>query len=298
MDTKQTGIQSKALHWYPGHMAKTKRLIEENLKLIDVVVEITDARIPYSGRNPYFNVMLRNKPRLIVMNKADMADKSVTDKWISYFSEKGIKVIPISCLTGMGVNKIISEAESLVADKLKKDAENGRSRTLKLMMIGIPNVGKSSLINKLSGKAGTITGNKPGVTKGKQWIRLKGKSELLDTPGILPQKFSDDIAPKKLAMTGAIKDEIINTELLSYDLIEYLKENYHSMLCERYKISEDISGMEAYEILELIGKKRGFVISGGETDTERAAKMLITELRDCKIGNISLEKPEDIFGGN
>lgn len=298
MDTKQTGIQSKALHWYPGHMAKTKRLIEENLKLIDVVVEITDARIPYSGRNPYFNAMLRNKPRLIVMNKADMADKSVTDKWISYFSEKGIKVIPISCLTGMGVNKIISEAESLVADKLKKDAENGRSRTLKLMMIGIPNVGKSSLINKLSGKAGTITGNKPGVTKGKQWIRLKGKSELLDTPGILPQKFSDDIAPKKLAMTGAIKDEIINTELLSYDLIEYLKENYHSMLCERYKIIEDISGMEAYEILELIGKKRGFVISGGETDTERAAKMLITELRDCKIGNISLEKPEDIFGGN
>ncbi len=294
MDTKQTGIQSKALHWYPGHMAKTKRLIEENLKLIDVVVEITDARIPYSGRNPFFNGMLRSKPRLIVMNKADMADRSVTDKWIEYFAAKGIKVIPISCLTGMGVNKIISEAEALVADRIKKDAENGRAHTLKLMMIGIPNVGKSSLINKLSGKAGTVTGNKPGVTKGKQWIRLKGKSELLDTPGILPQKFSDDEAPKKLAMTGAIKDDIINIELLSYDLIEYLRENYHSMLCERYKITEDISQMQPYEILELIGKKRGFVISGGETDTERAAKMLITELRDCKIGKISLEKPEDI----
>lgn len=293
MKQNQTGIQSKALHWYPGHMAKTRRLIEENLKYVDVVVEIIDSRIPYSGRNPYFNDMLRKKQRLIVMNKYDMADVEVSAKWADYFKEKGIHVVPVSCLTGAGVNKILQEAEKIVEEKFSKDLEKGRNRTIKLMMIGIPNVGKSTLINRLVGKASTITGNKPGVTKGKQWIRLRGNCELLDTPGILPQKFTDESVAEKLAITGAIKDDIINTELLSYKLVEYLRENYMSNLKERYKITEDISELETYEIIELIGKKRGFVISGGETDTERASKMIIDEFRNCKIGKISLEKPNE-----
>ncbi len=294
MDQNKTGIQSKALHWYPGHMAKTRRLIEENLKLIDVAVEITDARIPFSGRNPYLDDFMKTKPRMILMNKSDMADQNVTSKWIEFYEKQGIHVIPISCATGAGINKILPEAERLVSDKLERDKEKGRNRTLKLMITGIPNVGKSSLINKLSGKAGTITGNKPGVTKGKQWIRLRGSCELLDTPGILPQKFEDESVAERLALTGAIKDEIMNTELLSYKLIDYLKTNYNNELCERYKIKTDISEYESYEILELIGRNRGFVISGGETDTERAAKMIIDEFRACKIGKITLEFPETI----
>ena len=293
MNQNQTGIQSKALHWYPGHMAKTRRLIEENLKLIDVVVEIIDARIPYSGRNPYFNEFLKSKPRLIVMNKYDLADEKASAKWAEHFKKKGMTVVPVSCLTGAGVNKILTEAEKTVADKLERDKEKGRVRTLKMMMVGIPNVGKSSLINRLVGKASAVTGNKPGVTKGKQWIRLRGNCELLDTPGILPQKFTDEEVAKRLAITGAIKDEIINIELLSYTLIEYLKENYMAELCARYKITDDISSLEPYEVLEVIGKKRGFVISGGEVDTERAAKTLIDEYRACKIGKITLELPRE-----
>lgn len=295
MNQNQTGIQSKAIHWYPGHMAKTRRLIEENLKLVDVVVEIIDARIPYSGRNPYFNDILKNKKRLIVMNKYDMADKNISEQWSEYFNNKGINVVNVSCMTGEGINKILNEAEKLISDKINADQEKGRNRTIKLMMIGIPNVGKSSLINKLVGKASTITGNRPGVTKGKQWIRLRGNCELLDTPGILPQKFTDESVAEKLAITGAIKDEIINIELLSCKLVDYLKTHYASELMSRYKITDDISNFDAYEIIELIGKKRGFVISGGETDTERAAKMIIDEFRACKIGKITLENPNELF---
>lgn len=295
MNQNQTGIQSKTIHWYPGHMAKTRRLIEENLKLVDVVVEIIDARIPYSGRNPYFNDILKSKKRLIVMNKYDMADKNISQQWSEYFNSKGINVVNVSCMTGEGINRILNEAEKLISDKINADLEKGRNRTIKLMMIGIPNVGKSSLINKLAGKASTITGNRPGVTKGKQWIRLRGNCELLDTPGILPQKFTDESVAEKLAITGAIKDEIINIELLSCKLIDYLKTHYAPELKARYKITEDISEYDAYELIELIGKKRGFVISGGETDTERAAKMIIDEFRTCKIGKITLEMPNEFI---
>lgn len=281
------------IQWYPGHMAKTRRMIEDNLKLIDVVVEILDARIPYSGRNSSFNDILKNKPRLIIMNKYDLADKDVTDNWISYFNSQGIKVIPISCSTGFGVNKIIPSARELIAEKLEREREKGLTRSLKLMMVGIPNVGKSTLINRLVGKASTITGDRPGVTRGKQWIRIKDGVELLDTPGILPPKFEDEAVAKNLAYTGAIKDTIINTELLSYSLLEYLRDNYPAELSARYKL-ENIENLEGYELLEYIGKKRGFVISGGEIDTERAANMVLDELRSCKIGNITLEKvPEE-----
>lgn len=282
------------VQWYPGHMAKTRRLIEDNLKMIDVVVEILDARIPFSGRNPNFDDIIKSKPRLLVMNKADLADPKKTDEWIAWYKENGIKVIPISCTTGQGINKVLSEARSIVKDKIERDAEKGRTRTLKLMMVGIPNVGKSSLINRLIGKASTKTGDRPGVTRGKQWLRIKGDSELLDTPGILPPKFEDQELAKRLAFTGAIKDEIINRELLAYSLCEFLRDEYSQEVCERYKIKDNISQLEGYEVLELIGKRRGFVISGGEVDMERAANMLLDELRGCKIGQITLETPDTI----
>ena len=279
------------LQWYPGHMAKTRRLIEDNLKLIDVVVEILDARIPFSGRNPNFDDIIRNKPRLLVMNKADLADRRRTDMWIEWYKRQGLTVIPISCATGAGINKVLSSARELVRERIERDAEKGRTRTLKLMMVGIPNVGKSSLINRLLGKASTKTGDRPGVTKGKQWLRIRGDAELLDTPGILPPKFEDQELAKRLAYTGAIRDEIMNTELLAYSLCDYLRDEYPEELKARYKIKEDISGMEGYEILTIIGRRRGFVISGGDTDTERAANMILDELRGAKIGNITLETP-------
>ncbi len=281
------------LQWYPGHMAKTRRLIEENLKLIDVVVEILDARIPFSGRNPNFDDIIKNKPKLLVLNKADLADKNRTKQWIDWYADKGLKVIPISCTTGMGINTVLNEARALIQDKIDREKEKGRSRTLKIMMVGIPNVGKSSLINRLIGKASTKTGDKPGVTRGKQWLRIKGDTELLDTPGILPPKFNNQAIAMRLAYTGAMRDEIMNTELLAYSLCDYLKDNYPDALRSRYKL-ESIENLEGYELLEQIGKKRGFVISGGEIDMERAANMILDELRGAKIGSITLEEPKDI----
>lgn len=282
------------LQWYPGHMAKTRRMIEDNLKMIDVVVEILDARIPFSGRNLNFDDIIKGKPRLLVLNKSDLADKSRTEEWIKWYAERDLRVIPISCATGTGINTVLNEAQKLVQDRIDRDKAKGRNRVLRLMMVGIPNVGKSSLINRLLGRASTKTGDRPGVTRGKQWVKIKGGAELLDTPGILPPKFEDQEVATRLAYTGAIKDEIMNTELLSYSLCEYLRDNYSSLLCERYKITEDIADKKGYEILEMIGKKRGFVISGGEIDTERAANMLLSELRGAKIGNITLETPSTI----
>ena len=285
------------LQWYPGHMAKTRRLIEDNLKMIDVVVEILDARIPFSGRNQNFDDIIKNKPRLLVMNKADLADPKRTEQWINWYKNNGIRVIPISCTTGQGINTVLNESRELVRDKIERDAERGRTRTLKLMMVGIPNVGKSSLINRLLGKASTKTGDRPGVTRGKQWLRIKGDAELLDTPGILPPKFEDQELAKRLAYTGAIKDEIINRELLAYSLCEYLRDNYKAEVTERYKIRDDISELRGYEVLELIGRRRGFVISGGEVDMERAANMVLDELRSATIGRITLETPDIIENG-
>ena len=279
------------LQWYPGHMAKTRRMIEENLKNIDVVVEILDARIPFSGRNPNFDDIIINKPRLVVMNKYDLADASITDKWTKWYQNQGIRVIPISCATGLGINKIAPEARELIKEKIEKAAASGRNIGVKIMMVGIPNVGKSTLINRLSGKASAKTGDRPGVTRAKQWIRLANGLELLDTPGILPPKFEDQRVAVNLAYTGAIHDEIMEIELLAYSLLEYLRDNYRDNLCQRYKL-DDIDGLAGHEILELIGRKRGCVISGGEIDTERAANILLDELRGCKIGKITLEKPE------
>lgn len=280
------------IQWYPGHMAKTRRMIEENLRNIDVVVEILDARIPYSGRNPNFDDIIVGKPRLVVMNKYDLADQSVTDKWIKWYGEKGIKVIPISCATGLGINKIAPACRELVRDKLEKAKEKGMNRSIKIMMVGIPNVGKSTLINKLCGKAKAETGDRPGVTRQKQWIRLLDGIELLDTPGILPPKFEDQKVAMNLAYTGAIRDEIMELELLCYSLLEYIRDHYRDELCARYKL-ENIDDLQGYELLEYIGRKRGCVISGGEINTERAANIVLDELRGCKICRITLESPED-----
>ena len=282
------------LQWYPGHMAKTRRMIEENLKNIDVVVEILDARIPFSGRNPNFDDIIAGKPRLVVMNKYDLADPSITDRWISWYQNQGIKVIPISCATGLGINKIAPGAKELIQDKIDRANAAGRNIGVKIMMVGIPNVGKSTLINRLSGKASAKTGDRPGVTRTKQWIRLANGLELLDTPGILPPKFEDQRVAVNLAYTGAIRDEIMEVELLAYSLLEYLRDNYAKELCERYKL-DDISDLPGHEILELLGRKRGCVISGGEIDTERASNILLDELRGCKIGKITLQTPENML---
>lgn len=278
------------LQWYPGHMAKTRRLIEDNLKLVDVVVEITDARIPFSSRNPCFDDILGKKPRLVVLNKSDLADKAVTKMWLDWYKKNNVRVIPISCSTGAGVQNITLAARDIISDRLEREKAKGLNRTVKIMMVGIPNVGKSTLINRLVGKASAKTGDRPGVTRGKQWLRLKNEIELLDTPGILPPKFEDKFVARKLAYTGAIKDEIMNIELLSYDLLDYLKIYYSELLKTRYKINFT-KEEEGYEILDKIGRKRGCVISGGEIDAERAANLVIDEFRACRIGNISLERP-------
>ena len=279
------------LQWYPGHMAKTRRLIEENLKFIDAVVEIIDARIPFSGRNPCFDDMIKNKPRLIIMNKYDLADPSVCDKWTSYFKRNGIFVLPVSCETNMGINKIAPALREMFAERLARDAEKGVSRPIRIMIIGIPNVGKSTLINRLSKRAIAKTGDRPGVTRTKQWIRLKDGLEMLDTPGILPPKFEDQAVAKRLAFTGAIKDEIMDTELLCYELLDFMRDNYADSVIERYKLKDEISDKKGYEILEMIGRRRGLVISGGEIDTERAANIVLDEFRAAKIGRVTLEAP-------
>lgn len=283
-----------SINWYPGHMAKTRRLIGENLKLIDVVVEIIDARIPFSSRNPDFDDILLSKPRVVIINKSDLADDKITSMWEKWYKESGVSVIVANSLSGKGTEKIAFEAKNAIKEKIKRNTEKGITKNIKIMVVGIPNVGKSSLINRLSGKSSAKTGDKPGVTKGKQWIRLQSGIELLDTPGILWPKFENQTIGKNLAFIGSIRDEIIDSETLVCDLLELLKDRYLSELCLRYKL-ENISSMSGYEILEYICKKRGFIVSGGEFDTYRGANIVLDEFRGAKIGKISIERPDDFF---
>lgn len=285
---------STNINWYPGHMAKTRRLISENLKLIDVIVEMIDARIPYSGRNPDFDDLLGTKPRIVVMNKADLADDSRSAMWKNYYNKLGCKCIYINSLAGKNTDKIIDAAKEAISEKLEKDQLRGINRSIKLMIVGIPNVGKSSLINRLAGKSGAKTGDRPGVTKGKQWIRLKNGVELLDTPGILWPKFENHAVGIKLATVGSIRDEIVDPEELCMHLLNYLKVYYKDALCSRYKLTDPIDDMTGFEVLEYISKKRGFIVSGGEIDTYRGANVVLDEFRCAKIGKITLETPSDI----
>lgn len=281
------------IQWFPGHMAKTRRLIEENLKLVDIVIELLDARIPMSSRNPQINEIVKDKPRLILLNKSDIADKEITKKWVEHFAKEGITAISISSTQSKNLNIIFDKCNAILKEKIEKQKQKGIvNKAIRIMVVGVPNVGKSSFINKLSGKKSAVTGDRPGVTRGKQWISLKSGFELLDTPGILWPKFEDETIGLRLAFTGAIKDEILDVELLAIKLLEFLREKYPASLTERYKMT-DFDDLEGYEMLELLGRKRGFVISGGEIDTLRAANVLLDEFRGAKMGGISLEEPSD-----
>ena len=280
------------IQWFPGHMAKTRRLISDNLKLVDVVVELVDARIPMSSRNPEIDKIVNNKPRVLVMNKSDISDSEANKKWLAYFKSKGIEAVAVDSLSGKGVNTVTAAIDRVLNDKYERERQKGIIKhSVKMMIVGIPNVGKSSLINRLAGRSAAKTGDRPGVTTAKQWIRLSGKYELLDTPGILWPKFEDVETARKIAYTGGIKDDILDIEELSCYLLEYLKENYNDRLKERYKISDDISAMTGFELLEMVGRKRGALISGGEIDTFKAAGFVLDDFRGAKIGNITLELP-------
>ena len=281
------------IQWYPGHMTKTRRQIEADLKLVDAVCEIVDARIPISSRNPDIDSICGNKPRIIVLNRMDLADQEATKRWLQYFRGKGMAAVATDCKTKKGIASFEPAVRSVLQEKIARNAAKGMHKPLKVMVVGIPNVGKSTLINQISGRKGAKAENRPGVTRGKQWVTVNPSLLLLDTPGILAPKFEDQEIAKRLAYTGAIKDEIMNTELLAYCLCELLRDSYPQLLCTRYKL-DTVEGLEGHEILEKISRKRGFMISGGEIDTERGANMLLDELRGAKIGNITLEKPEDI----
>lgn len=277
------------IQWFPGHMAKARKLVQENLKLVDVVVELLDARIPMSSRNPVIDNILGDKLRVIVLNKSDLADKVQTDKWEKYFRQKSVyPCIAMDSQAGKGINALISAAQGQAEAILQRLAAKGRRpRPVRMMMVGIPNVGKSSLINRLAGKGVTKTADRPGVTKGKQWIKVGKDLELLDTPGILWPKFEDPEVGFKLAVTGAIKDEIINIEQVTLKLIQWLSVEAATNLCNRYKLAE-LAG-EPIEILKKIGAKRGHLIAGGHVDTQKTAIIVLNEFRAGKIGSFTLD---------
>ncbi len=278
----------KQIQWFPGHMARTRRKIKENLTLVDAVCEIVDARIPVSSRNPDLDEIVGAKPRLMLLNKADLADESSSRKWTKYYSDKGILVMETDSKSGRGVNQFHQQVKTLLADKLERYRQKGMAgRMLRVMVVGIPNVGKSSFINRLS-KRGARVEDRPGVTRGNQWFSIGGGIELMDTPGVLWPKFEDRAVGEKLAFTGAIKDTIMDMEELAVRLLETLSADYMNNICARFKVEPDD---DAYELLQSIAQKRGMLISGGEADTERASVMILDEFRVGKLGRITLEKP-------
>jgi len=282
---------TQTIQWFPGHMAKTRRKIAEQLKLIDAVAEIVDARIPISSRNPDLKEIIGDKPHLILLNKCDMADETATKDWIKFYKSQGIYAIPIDCKNGKGISAFKDTVKTVLADRLVAYREKGMvGKPLRVMVVGIPNVGKSSFINRIAGGGRAKVENRPGVTRGNQWFSVDKELELLDTPGVLWPKFDDNTVGEHLAFTGAVTDRIIDTELLAMRLLEILIPSYPQLLEARYKISEFPE--DSYDALCLLGKKRGMMIRGGETDTERAANMLLEEYRNCKIGNITLERVE------
>lgn len=277
--------------WYPGHMTKAKRQMQEDIKLIDLVVEIVDARIPYSSRNPDIDELGKNKYRLILMNKSDLADKKVTEKWSTYFKSKGYFVVSLDARSKAGMKSITDIIMEACKEKIERDLKRGiKNRPVRAMVVGIPNVGKSTFINSYAGKACAKTGNKPGVTKGKQWIRLNKNVELLDTPGILWPKFEDQMVGLRLALIGSIKDEILNIDELAVELIKYLLQAYPGILAERYSIEEVENPTD---ILLAIAESRNCLSKGGELDYSKAAILLIDDFRSGKLGKLSLEMPPE-----
>ena len=288
--------EAQNIQWFPGHMTRTKRQIEKSLKMVDIVAEILDARIPVSSRNPILDKLIGNKPRLILMNKSDMADSAATARWIAYYKEKGIKAIALDCKTGKGVNAFMPAIREVLQEQIAHwEAKGMTGRPIRVMVVGIPNVGKSSLINKMcrGGNAGKAdVQDRPGVTRQNRWFTIGKGFELLDTPGVLWPKFDDPIVGERLAFTGAVKDDVVDVEGLASRLLEVLRDTYPQAMAARYKLEgTDFSRMQGYELLELVGRKRGFLISGGEINTERAAITILDEFRSGKLGKITLELP-------
>lgn len=280
------------IQWFPGHMTKTRRLMQKNITLVDAVVEITDARIPMSSRNPEMDKLVGQKPRLILLNKCDAADDRITQQWLDFYKKKGILALATDCRSGKGVNKFLPMLKELLKEQIEKWQTKGMvGRPIRIMIVGIPNVGKSSFINKMAKSKRAKVEDRPGVTRGKQWVSLGKELELLDMPGVLWPKFEDKLVGERLAFTGAVKDDIMDLEHLASRLLQYLNETNPGLILERYNV-EAKTEQEGFDILTNIGRKRGFLISGGEINTERAAITVLDEYRSGKIGRITLEKPQ------
>ncbi len=281
------------IQWFPGHMTKTKRQIEKNLKLVDAVAEIIDARIPISSRNPDIAQLVTNKPRIVLLNKCDMADEKATKLWIEHFKKQGIIAIAIDCKSNKGINTFVPALKNALQNKIDAYKRKGMlNPSMRVMIVGIPNVGKSTFINRVFKQNKAKTADKPGVTRGNQWFTISKGFEMLDTPGVLWPKFDDQLTGERLAFTGAIKDQIIDVELLAVRLLDLLKELKTPDFIARFKLNaNELDDIDSYELLQLIGRKRGMLISGGEVDTERAAIMLLDEFRAAKLGRITLEFP-------
>lgn len=284
-------FQKQTVQWFPGHMAKTRRLIKESLTRVDCVTEILDARIPLSSRNPEIGEITAGKPRIILLNKCDMADEKVTADWIKYFRSTGAEALAVDCRSGKGLNAYTPLVRKVLAEKIKANTERGMAgKALRVMVVGIPNTGKSSFINKMAGRVRAKVADRPGVTTSNQWFFIGNGIELLDTPGVLWPKFDDPVVGDRLAFIGSVKDAVLDIETMAVRLLDVLRDGYPDRLSERYKI-DNFDDLQSWEILELIGRKRGMLISGGEVNTERASVMLLDEYRGGKLGRISMEFP-------
>lgn len=282
-----------SIQWFPGHMAKTKRMIKASLPLVDAVVEIIDARIPNSSKNPDLQTLIEGKPRVVILNKCDTADEASVQKWISWYNKQGITAIATDCRSGRGVNKFVPAVKSVLKDMLAKYEANGMTgRVIHVMVVGIPNVGKSSFINRLAKQKKAKVEDRPGVTLNKQWVKIADDVELLDMPGVLWPKFEDKTVGERLAFTGAVKDDVVDVEALASRLLYVLNGMYRDTLTSRYKIQTE-DEEDGYEILKKVGKSRGMLISGGEINTERAAITVLDEFRSGKLGRVTLELPGD-----
>ncbi|NMD69491.1 ribosome biogenesis GTPase YlqF [Bacillus sp. DNRA2] len=281
------------IQWFPGHMAKARREVTEKLKLVDIIFELVDARIPFSSRNPMIDEIIQHKPRLVLLNKADMADKDITNQWIQYFKDQGVAALAINSQAGLGMKEIVAEAKKLLNEKFERMKAKGvRPRAIRAMIVGIPNAGKSTLINRLAKKNIAKTGNTPGVTKAQQWIKVGKELELLDTPGILWPKFDDQEVGLKLAVTGAIKDTLLNMHDLAHFALRYLEREYPDRLKERFKLVDVPE--ETVELFDVVGRNRGCLAGGGLVDYDKVSELVIRELRTEKLGRLSFEKPSDL----
>ncbi len=304
MNNNEEMAKKTNINWYPGHMAKTMRQIEADVRIVDVIIELLDARIPLASQNPDIQRRIKNKNKIVVLNKADLADEKMNQKWVAYFETRGIPAVLVDSNSGKGIDKFIKKIEQVMQEMLDEQASKGRiGRKIRAMIIGIPNVGKSSFINRISKRTTAEVGNKPGVTKQKQWIRINEKIELLDTPGVLWPKFESEEVALNLAFTGTIKENVLHRTEIAYQLVKFLLENYRERLCQRYGLTEEYienileqeqpENFNIYEIMLEIGKKRGCIISGGNIDEEKTSKIILDEFKNGKLGKITIECPTE-----